>query len=157
MLISAEADGGGVIVRYAPRRGTPAEIDDRISLYPPGEMSTVNGIGRLLRILRAARVRAPSDPYVTCADPERAAELLQRCRGTILDLSVARRYDRGLTLWTESGVERLSGVIDWEETPDALEVRRRGGRSVLRIAKHTLIRFEPSSEEYYVVTSIDAA
>ena len=155
--MGVEVEAESVIVRFAPRRGHPAEIEDRIRVAPHGEMSAVYGVGRLLRILRAARVRAPEDPYSSCADPERAAELLMKCRGTIVDLHVARRYDRGLTLWTESGVERIGGVVDYVETSDALQVRRRGGRSVMHIAKDSLIRYELTSEEFYEVTSIEAA
>ncbi len=156
-MIGVDVDGDAVVVRYAPRRGSPNEIEDRIVLAPKGEMIAVNGVGRLLRILKAARVRAPRDPYNECADPNRAAALLHKCRGVIVDLHVARRFNRGLKIWTEEGVERISGVIDYTETPDALEIRRRGGRSVLNIPKLNIIRFELSSEEYYVVTSIEAS
>ena len=155
VVTGVEACGDGVVVRFAARRGRPAEIEDRIPLAPRGEMSTIYGVGRLLRILRAGRVPAPSDPYEWSSSPEEARVLIERCVGAVVHLQVRRRIERILTLWTESGVERIAGVMDFTEDADGLSVQRRGGRAVLFISKKNLIRYEASAEEYWVVASVE--
>ena len=155
LVSGAERDGTSLRVRYAPVRGQPAEIEDRIVFAPAGEVRTVESVGRFLRILRAGRVRAPADPYGLHDDLDTAADLVQRCRGAAVWVSVRQRFDRVLSVWTEAGVERISGVLDFREEADALAVRRRGGHSVLRIPRASLIRYESSTRERLEVTSID--
>lgn len=155
IVTGAEADGAGLIVRFTPTSGSPQEIEDRIPLAPQGEMPTVYGVGRVVRILRAARVRVPPDPYRYCADPARAAELVHRCSGAVVHLRVARRIERILTLWTEEGVERIRGVLDFLEDADGLSVRRRQGQSVLFFSRKKLIRYEASAQESLEVVSVE--
>ena len=104
VVTDATAEFDTLLVRYAPTRGWPAELVDRIPLAPFGELAYVAGVGRWLRMLRAARVHLDGDPYQICRDVERAAELARRCIGTTLQLVVARRLERSLTLWTDTGV-----------------------------------------------------
>ncbi len=118
-------------------------------------MPAVYGVGRVVRILRAARVPVPADPYGYMADPERAAALLRRCNGAVVHLLVARRRERVLTLWTEEGIERIRGVLDFFEDGEGLSVRRRNGESVLVFARKKLIRYEASSEESFEVVSVE--
>ena len=155
-MSGAEVDGLDLLVRYAPVRGSPPELVDRIVLGPRGEVGTVEGVGRLLRLLRAGRVRAPDDPYSLHENPERAAELAARCLGARVQVEVKSRFDRVLSIWTESGVERIAGVLDFHEEADALTVRRKGGHSLLRIPRASLIRYEAASTEYLQVVSVDA-
>lgn len=155
VVSGAEVDGAGLIVRFSTTRGAPQQIEDRIPLSPRGAMPAIYGVGRVVRILRAARMRIPPDPYRYCADPSRAAQLLQRCSGAVVHLRVARRIERVLTLWTEAGVERIRGVIDFFEEADGLSVRRRGGQSVLLFSRKSLIRYEASSQESLEVVSVE--
>ena len=155
VVSGAEVDGAGLIIRFSPTSGKPHEILDRIPLAPQGEMPAVYGVGRVVRILRAARVPVPSDPYRYMADPERAAALLRRCNGVVVYLHVARRMERVLTLWTEEGVERIRGVLDFDEDKEGLSVRRRNGESVLVFSRKKLIRYEASSQESFEVVSVE--
>jgi hypothetical protein len=144
-----------LVVRYAPVRGWPAELFDRIELAPTGELAFVASVGRWLRMLRAARVRVDGDPYELCRDLERAAALAHRCVGATLELVVARRLERTLTLWTDTGVQHFNAVIDFAESSDGLLIRRRGGGPLLHVARETLIRFESASQERLEVVSVD--
>ena len=144
-MLGADPDDLCLIVHYEPTLGSPGQIDDRIALGPRGEIAAVNGIGRLLRILRAGRVQAPKDPYALASHPEDAAALINRCRGARVRLNVARRFERVLTVWTDAGVDRIREVVDFGEDHEGLWVRRTGGRSVLRIPRRTLIRFASSA------------
>jgi hypothetical protein len=153
-LVSAEAEGAGVRVAFEPDAGRPARVEDYLALAPEAELRSVQGVGRLLRILRAGRVAAP-DPADLARDPERAAELLMRCRGARVRLRIARRLERVLTLWTESGVERIERVVDYEEAGDDLAVRRLGAATVLRIPRRSLVRYAASAHESFEVTGIE--
>lgn len=119
------------------------------------DLATVEGVGRLLRLLRAARLRAPAEPYAMVADPEDAAALLRRCVGTTVLLHVAVRRRRDLALWTETGVERLGDVIDFGEDEAGLWVRRRGGQGLLHIPRRNLIRYSATSSQLLQVASVE--
>lgn len=155
MLSAVEPEPEALVVRYVPDRGVAPEIEDRLRLGPPGDVATVYGVGRWLRILRAARIHVADDPYAICRDVTRALELLRRCVGANLVLSVARRIERSLTLWTDSGVERIDGVLDFIESGEILVVRRRGGGPLLHISRESLIRYESGSRERLEVLAVD--
>lgn len=151
----AEVDGARVRVRFkAARRAM--EIVDWISFEPRGEPHVVNSVGRFIRVLRAGRIRPPADPYGLGANPEDAAELVRRCRGTTVKLKLRQRIDRTLSVWTESGIDRFERIVDIEESGDALIVKRTGGRSALRIPRDSLVRYELTSDERLEVISVDA-
>jgi len=140
-VAGVEILGTGLLLHYTPLRGQAREIEDFICLGPRGELSAVQGVGRLLRILRAGRVSPPADPYALDDEIEQAVELVERCRGARVQLRVARRMERTLTLWTESG--------------DLLTVRRHGAQTLLQIPRRQLIRYAPSTREYLEVVSLD--
>lgn len=155
MVTAADADLATLVVRYAPLRGSPTEIEDRIYIGRPGEVAAVYGVGRWLRILRAGRVHVTGDPYELCRDTDRALELLRRCIGANVELLVARRLERSITLWTDSGVERIGAVMDFVEGADGLIIRRRGGGPLMYVARESLIRFESALLERLEVISVD--
>jgi hypothetical protein len=150
---SAEVDGARVRVRFKPLRG--AEVSDWIVFEPRGEPHVVSSVGRFIRILRAGRIRPPDDPYGLGARPEDAASLLQRCSGARVKLQLRQRTEQTLSVWTESGIDRFERVIDIQESGDALVVRRTGGRSALRIPRHSVVRYELVSQEKFDVVSIE--
>jgi len=155
VVSAADAELATIVVRYAPQRGSAAEIEDRIFLGRPGDVAAVYGVGRWLRILRAGRVHVKGDPYELCRDTGLALELLRRCIGASVQLIVARRLERTLTLWTDSGVERIGAVMDFVESADGLLVRRRGGGALMHIPRESLIRFESALLERMEVISVD--
>jgi hypothetical protein len=118
-------------------------------------MGTVHAVGRVLRLLRAARVRAPRDPYQLVLDRVFALDLVRRCLGAPVQLRLVRRLTRVLTIWTESGVQHIRGLLDCIETPDGLSVLRRDGRGTLHVSRRDLIRYETATEEDFVVTAIE--
>ena len=143
------------MLRFTPRTGLSREITDRVPLSNAGDMATIWGVGRLLRLLRASRIRAPRDPYELADDPERALGLARRCVGSLVRLRVERQLTRVLTVWTETGVHHFRGFMDYVEEPDGLSIMRRGGRNVIQIPKRELIRYETSTEDDYVVAAIE--
>ena len=153
--MDAQPDGLCIVVRFSPRRGGSAELEDRIPLGPPEELPAVRGVGRLLRILRAGRIQPPPSPYELETDPEAAAELVRRCRGSVVTLEIAQRVERVLTVWTDAGVDRIRGVVDVEENREGLSVRRRGALGVLRIPRSSLVRFSVTSSSFPEVVDIE--
>lgn len=155
MVTAADAELSTLVVRYAPQRGGPPEIEDRIYLGRPGEVAAVYGVGRWLRILRAGRVHVSGDPYELCRDPQHALALLRRCIGASIQLVLARRLERSITLWTETGVEHVGAVVDFVEGADGLLIRRRGGGPLMHVERESLIRFESALLERLEVISVD--
>ncbi len=149
------ADGATLVVRFQPRSGALREIEDRLALAPRGEMSTLYGVGRLLRILRAGRVSPPPAPYDLGTDPERAVELVRRCIGAVVELHVRRRWERELILWTEDGVQSIPGVLDCIDQGDALAVSRRNGAATMRIPRAQIVRFDLRSLEGLEIVSVE--
>ena len=155
VLLDVQNDAGTLVLRFEPVRGDRTPIEDRLRLDPEGELASVRGVGRVLRILRAGRIQAPQNPYGLANDPEAAAELLRRCEGAHVTLQVSIRTERILTIWTESSVERIGGVVDFGEDVDELWIRRKGGGSVLRIPRRSIVRFASSSQSRRVVISVE--
>ena len=155
MVTAADAELSTLVVRYAPQRGIATEIEDRIHLGRPGEVAAVYGVGRWLRILRAGRVHLAGDPYEICRDPERALALVRRCIGASVQLVLARRLERSITLWTDGGVEHIGSVLDFIEGADGLLIRRRGGGPLMHVARESLIRFESTLLERLEVIYVD--
>jgi len=157
VVTAADAELATLVVRYTPLRGSPAEIEDRIYVGRPGEVAAVYGVGRWLRLLRAGRVHVSGDPYELCRDTARALELLRRCIGANVELLLSRRLERSLTLWTDTGVERIGAVMDFVEGTDGLIIRRRGGGALMYVARESLIRFESALVERLEVVSVEVA
>jgi hypothetical protein len=155
VLCAAELEGDLLVLRFAPRSGHTREIEDRVPLSAQGDMATIHAVGRVLRLLRAARVRAPRDPYQLVREREYALGLARRCLGAAVQLRLVRRLSRVLTVWTESGVQHIRGLLDCIETADGLSVLRRDGRGALHISRRDLIRYETTTEEDFVVSAID--
>jgi hypothetical protein len=155
-LIEAWAERGGVGVRYQSR-AAGRELRDHLRFGPRGSLTALHGVGRFLRLMRAGRIRAPEDPYVLARDLERAAGLLNRCRGAELVLVVRSRWERALTLWTESGVQRIERVVDFHEEPAGLAIRRQGGSTLLRVPREQVIRYAATASESFEVVSVEAA
>ncbi|MEX2204795.1 MAG: hypothetical protein WEF50_01045 [Myxococcota bacterium] len=157
MVTAADAELATLVVRYTPLRGSPAEIEDRIYIGRPGEVAAVYGVGRWLRILRAGRVHVSGDPYELCRDTDRALGLLRRCIGSTVELLLGRRLERSLTLWTDTGVERIGAVMDFVEGTDGLVIRRRGGGALMYVERDSLIRYESALSERLEVISVELA
>jgi hypothetical protein len=155
-LAGAEPVPPGVLVRFEARRGTQRELCDLIPLLPLGSLAAVYGVGRVLRLLRAGRIRAPDDPDRLGCDLAAAAALLDRCRGARVVLGVRRRFERAMTVWTEAGVERIERVVDFREDASGLAIWRQGAHSALRLPRERIIRYATSSSDALDILSIEA-
>ncbi len=154
-IAGATADVDAVIVRYRTRDRLVREIEDRVMLAGADEIATIRSVGKLLRILRAGRVQRPPHPYALASSPESWAQLLERCRGSTVIARLSRRIESALVVWTESGVSRFDGVVDFREDELGLRLRRDGGGAWLRIPRATLIRWSNDTREVPIVISVE--
>jgi hypothetical protein len=154
-IAGATADAEGVVVRYRTRGRQIREIEDRVMLAGADEIATIKSVGKLLRILRAGRVQAPRHPYALARSPESWAQLLERCRGSTVVARLSRRIESALVVWTESGVSRFDGVVDFGEDELGLRLRRDGGGAWLRIPRASLIRWSNDTREVPIVISVE--
>jgi hypothetical protein len=150
-----EREGSGLRVHYLAERGAHREVSEVVQLAPRGSLAAIQGVGRLLRILRAARLRLPDDPYALGDDIERALDLLERCRGARIRLALRRKLERHLLLWTEHGVERIPRVVDYEEGAEGIVVRTLGSQTPLWVPRRGLIRYAARSEESMEVLGVE--
>jgi hypothetical protein len=132
-------------------------IDDFACLDAALSVQSALGIGKVLRLLRAARIAPPRELECLGKDPTRAAALLERALGTRVRLEVRTRSRVRFDVWTESGVESVSNVAEVLEDGSAFLVRRLGGRFPLRLPREQVVRQRTESETWYEVMSIERA
>jgi hypothetical protein len=149
----------GVTLSFRPRssRLGLAQIDDWADLGPELSIPAIGGVGKVLRVLRAARIAAPPDPFDLVGREDRAARLLVRAVGTALRLALRRRSLLRFLAWTERGVETVSDVAEVREYDDAFLILRSGGRPPVRLERCDVIRQRKEFESWYEVLDIERA
>ncbi len=136
-------------------RAPEERVEDRADLDAALSLESAMGIGKVLRLLRAARLVAPRDASVLLGDPERAAALLSRALGTAVMLDVRTRATVRFTAWTDQGVESIPDVADVMEDASGFLVRRRGHRLPVRIPRDQVVRQQTRTERWLEVVSIE--
>lgn len=147
----------GVVLSFRPE-GTRLGVDllhDFADLGPELSVGAVAGLGKVVRILRAARVATPPDPRELLGREERAIALLGRARETLLQLTVRPRTRLRFVAWTESGTETVEDVAEVLESPDAFYVIRRDGRYPVRVERAAVVRQRTEIERWFEVVAID--
>jgi len=154
-----EGPARGVALGFLPERGRPglARIEDVAELGPTLDLAAVLGIGKVLRLLRAARIARPRDPLLLAGRPAEAARLLERALGTRVRLEVRPRSRLRFVAWTEAGLEVVHDVTDVLEGEDAYLVLRRGGRPPLRMPRSAVTRRQTEVERWWEVIGIERA
>lgn len=132
-------------------------IDDFACLDASFSVESALGIGKVLRLLRAARVAAPREVASLQYDPVAAAALLQRALGVRVRLQVRPRSRVRFTFWTESSIESVSDVAEVFEDESAYLILRLGGRFPLRVPRERVVRRRTEAESWYEVVSIERA
>ncbi len=149
----------GVQLTFRPERARldVDRIEDYAELGPALTIPAVSGVGKVMRIVRAARLPTPNDSlsWVGCA-PEVAA-LLERAIGTRLMLEVRPRTRISFVAWTEAGVETVEDVADVHEAEDAFLVTPRRGRFPLRFARDAIVRGQTQRTRWYEILQIERA
>jgi hypothetical protein len=161
-LLNAAGSGDpampGVWLAFQPEQARLGieRIDDFAALGPPRSLAATQGLGKVLRILRAARLVAPTDPMLL-AEEEEAAGRLMRAVGTRLVLDLAPRSRLRFVAWTESGVEVVEDVTHVFENEDAFVVYRRTQRLPVHVARTHVVRQVTECVRWYEVRDIERA
>lgn len=147
----------GVLLAFRPLRARldVDRIEDFAELGPALTIPAVGGVGKVLRILRAARIATPRDPLSWVGQTEEVLGLLARAEGTRLVLTLRRRTRRHFVAWTDAGVETVEDVADVVEDDEAYLVLRRGDRVPLRYPRASVSRGQTQRECWYEVLGIE--
>jgi hypothetical protein len=137
------------------RRADVDRIDTEAAIGPGLDIPTVAGLGKVVRILRAARIAHPADIEELAGREELLLGLLERAVGTSLAVELRPRSRMRFTAWTESGVEIVEDVTEVLEAPDAYLVMRRSGRFPVRVPREEVVRQQTELERWYEVTDIE--
>ena len=139
------------------RRADVDRIDSEAAIGPELDIPSVAGLGKVVRILRAARIAHPADIEELAGRDELLLDLLERAVGTSLAVELRPRSRMRFTAWTESGVETVEDVTEVLESPDAYLVMRRKGRFPVRVPREVVVRQQTELERWYEVTDIERA
>jgi len=147
----------GLTLRFHPataRLGV-GHIDEWVDLGPDASLAAVAGLGRVLRVLRAARIAVEGAPEQLVGDVPRVASLLARAAGTEVRLVLRRRSMLRFHAWTEDGRQTIDDVAEVQEHDDAYLVLRRGGRFPLRFAREAVIRRQTECDRWLEIVDIE--
>lgn len=152
-------DVAGVVLEFEPVRARldVPSIRDFAEIGPALTIPAVRGLGKVLRILRAARIAAPGEALSLVGRVDEVVALLERARGTSLRLSLRRRARWSFVAWTEQGVETVSDVLDVLESDEHYVVLRRGPRAPVRFERAAVSRRQTQRDGWYEVVGIERA
>jgi hypothetical protein len=150
---------GGVRLGFRPvaRRLDIERIEDFADLRPQETVTAVEGLGKVLRLLRAARIALPDDPLDLVGQEEFVAGLLERAVGTRVVLELRARSRIRFVAWTDGGIETVDHVTEVLESDDAYLVLRKKGRFPVRLPRDRVVRQRTETERWYEVMHIERA
>ena len=149
----------GALLGFEPERSRIIvdRIEDFAELGPALTVPAVAGLGKLLRILRAARIALPNDPLHLLGNIADCVALLQRAVGTRLQIEVRPRSCLRLHVWTEQGCHRIDNVQDVLEDEHGFLVRLRNGDPSIHLPRRDVIRHQLERERWHEVLDIQRA
>ncbi|MHC4606805.1 MAG: hypothetical protein ACYTAF_07685 [Planctomycetota bacterium] len=154
-----EDERSGAMLGFVPRgpRIDPGRIDDFADLGPALTVRAVRGLGKVLRLLRAARIAVPVEPLGLVGSAPAAVELLDRAVGTMVHLALRPRTRLTFVAWTEGGVEVVPDVEEVLEDATGYLVRRRRGRTPVLFERAAVVRQKTERERWHEVLDIERA
>lgn len=153
------AERCGLVLSFQPDPSNAEieRIDDFADLGPELSVAAVIGLGKVVRILRAARIAVAGDSQALIGREAHAAALLRRARATPLELTLRPRSRIRFVAWTEGGIETVDDVSEVLESLDTVFVIRRDGRYPVRIPREAMVRYRTEVERWFEVTAIGRA
>ncbi len=149
----------GALLSFEPERSRIIvdRIEDFAELGPALTVPAVAGLGKVLRILRAARIALPNDPLQLVGKVSDCIALLQRAVGTRLQIEVRPRTCLRFRVWTEQGSRRIDNVQDVIEDKYGFLVRLRNGAPSIHVPRQDVIRHQLERERWHEVLDIERA
>ena len=152
-----EEGRAGAWLGFRPERSRLGvdRIEDFADLGPGLTVPAVFGLGKVLRLLRAARVAPPGDPMELVGRGRVAAEWLERALGTAVRLELRPRAGLRFVVWTEQGVETVEDVEDVLEDESIILVRRLRGLHPVSFDRASVLRRRTERETWHEVLDIE--
>ena len=150
-------EASGIVLGFRPEqaRFETDRIESEAILGPDASVEAIAGLGKVIRILRAARIAVPADPMDWLGEQALVLERLERAIGTPLRLELRPRTRVRFTAWLEDRIQVIEDVADVVESPDSYYVRRQSGRFPVRVPRESVIRHRTESLRWFEILSID--
>jgi hypothetical protein len=154
---TARGELQGVDLRFHPLRNHLGveHFEDFAAIGPELCIPAVEGIGKILRILRAARIAAPRQEADLLGQEELVRGLLERAVGTELALGLRPRSRVRFDALTEDGRVVFEDVQEVVELPHEYLVVHKRGRFPTRVPRETVLRQQTDCERWFEVVEID--
>ncbi len=150
-------DRVGFTLAFRPERSRLGveRVEDFADFGIDGSPASVDGLGKVLRLLRAARLATPANPDAHLRDMPAAAALLTRAEGTLVRLELRPRFRMRFVAWTEQGVKTIDDISEVRELDDGYYVMRNGSRVAVRFGRDTVIRQRTEQDRWYEIVDIE--
>jgi len=147
----------GVELRFDPLRNRLG-VDHFVEFAAIGPelcIPAVTGIGKIIRILRAARIQSPREEVDLLGQAELVRELLERAVGTQLSLGLRPRSRIRFDAWTEEGHLAFEDIQEMVELPSEYLIIHKRGRFPTRVPRDTVLRQQTDCERWFEVLEIE--
>ncbi len=146
----------GVMLTFEPQRSriVTETIEDFAELGTDQDVSAVSGVGKVMRILRCARISAPRTPDAYMDKPLEACALLERAIGVELLLELKARSRVHFSVWTENGVETVRNVKEVVELEDGFLAVPFVAPFATFFSRKDIVRQNTEVERWYDVVNI---
>jgi hypothetical protein len=149
----------GVMLTFEPLRSriVTETIEDFAELGADQDVSAVSGVGKVMRILRCARISAPRTPEGYMDKPTETCALLERALNVELLLELKARSRVHFSVWTENGVETVRDVKEVVELEDGFLAVPFVSALATFFSRKDIVRQNTEVERWYDVVDIQRA
>jgi hypothetical protein len=149
----------GVMLTFEPLRSriVTETIEDFAELGSDQDVSVVSGVGKVMRILRCARISAPRTPEAYMDKPTETCALLERALNVELLLELKARSRVHFSVWTENGVETVRDVKEVVELEDGFLAVPFVSAFATFFSRKDIVRQNTEVERWYDVVDIQRA
>jgi len=149
----------GVMLTFEPMRSriVTETIEDFSDLGADQDVSVVSGVGKVMRVLRCARISAPREPEAYIDKPAETCALLERAIGVELMLELKARSRVHFSVWTEHGVETVRDVKEVIELEDGFLAVPFVAAFATFFSRKDIVRQNSEVERWYDVVDIQRA
>ena len=149
----------GVMLIFEPLRSriVTETIENFAELGTDQDVSAVSGVGKVMRILRCARISAPRTPDAYMDKPVETCALLERALSVELLLELKARSRVHFSVWTENGVETVRDIKEVFELEDGFLAVPFVSTFATFFSRKDIVRQNTEVERWYDIVDIQRA